>query len=333
MNQEEQIPSQYEEIDLIECIRVILKRKWLILILFLGAMAVAGGLSYSMPKVYKIDTSLEIGSIGGETIETPLQLAGDVGNDVYGDSVREKLNIPESEYPKIAVENPKDTNSVIMTIKSANPEESKNILGQINSLILEEYQTKIKIRQNAIEKNIKTIEAKIQLTESDIEKTRNKFNQIDEDIKRIQNKIGILEEGKENLEERIDALQKNPIYQQDPGLQVALFDLKDKLVNKEQEIENLYLANNSWRMTKEDLEVQINSFKKNIEDFNKEIDSLKTPLDGFLLTKIVKVPAISEKPIEPNISLNIAIAGILGLFLGVVLALFQEWWEKNKIKT
>jgi len=218
-----------------------------------------------------------------------------------------------------------------MTIESADSEKAKNILEEINNLILAEHQEKIKVKIDLINQDIKTIEEKIKLTESDIERTKNKLKPIDSDIERIENKIVFAEEEKNNLEAKVEALQKVLPYQQDPGTQFALFDAKEKLANKKQEIENLYLSINSLKRTKEDLEVQINSLKTSIESFNAQINSLRASLDDIKPTKLAKSPTVSEEPIKPRPLLNIVIAAILGLFIGVFLAFFKEWWEKAKV--
>ena len=328
---EEPIQTEYDEIDLMDYVKVLLKRKWLILVMFFGAAIAAGIFSFIMPKIYKIDTSLEIGQIAGAVVEAPGQVVEKIKGDVYGIFVREKLGIPEEKYPKIKTENPKDTRLISLAIESAEPQKAKNILEEVNNLILAEQQEKIKTKKELIGQDIKTTEDKIKLVESDIEKTKNKTQPIDEDIKRIENKINNAEEEKSNLEAKVEALEKILVYEQTPGTQFALFDTKEKLANKKQEIEDLYLTINSLRRSKEDLEVQVNSLKTNIESLNAQINSLRASLDEIKPTQVIKSPTVSGEPIKPRPLLNIVIAAVLGLFVGVFLAFFQEWWEKSKV--
>jgi len=275
MEEESKQQVYYEdEIDLMDYVKVLIKRKGLILGVFLGAVIVAGVLSFLMPKIYKIDTSLEIGKIAGEVIEAPEQVKEKIDGDVYGVLVREKLKIPQEKYPKIKTENPKGTNLVKIEIESARTEQAKNILEEMNELILEEHQEKIKVKKELLEK----------------------------DIERLKSKVTSLEEEKKNLEAKVEALQKILPYQQDPGTQFALFDTKEKLETKKQEIENLYL--------------RINSLERTLEDIQP--------------TEIVKTPTISEELVKPRPLLNIVIAAILGLFIGIFLAFGKEWWESNK---
>jgi len=359
MNQEEKISTEYDEIDLMDYVKVIIKRKWLILTIFLGSAIAAGVFSFIMPKVYKIDTSLEIGTVAEGTVEDPTQVKEKIDGDVYGIFVREKLEIPKEKYPKIKIENPKNTRLMNIKIESSETEKAKDVLEEINNLILAEHQKEIKVKIDLINQNIKTTEEKIKLTESDIEKivnkikitesdiekTKNKIKPLESDIERVKNKIEYAGEEKENLEAKVEALEKVLVYEQTPGTQFALFDAKEKLANKKQEIENLYsrinslkieienqnLTINSLERTKDDYNSQINSLRTNIESLNSQINSLRASLDDVKPTKVLKSPTISERPVKPNKKLNIAIAGILGLFVGVFLAFGKEWWEKSRL--
>jgi len=125
-------------------------------------------------------------------------------------------------------------------------------------------------------------------------------------------------------------LEKVLIYEQTPGTQFALFDAKEKLADKKQEIEDLFLQINSLRNNKESLKININSYESDIASLDSEINSLRASLKDIQPTKIVKRPTVSETPVSPKKKLNIVIAGMLGLFIGVFWAFGKEWWEQNK---
>jgi len=271
MNQEYRTQNEYDEINLMDYLKVIIKRKRLIFAIFLIVVVVVGVYSFFVAqKVYEVNTLLEV------TIESPEQLVEKIQKDVYNRIyITEKLGISKKDYPKIRAAFFKETNLVIIEIKSAQPQQDKNILEEINSLILEEHQEKIENKKELIEK----------------------------DIERLKTKINSLEEEKKNLEAKVEALEQTLLYYQTPGSQFALFDTKEKLENKKQEIEDLYL--------------QINSSQKSLEDIR--------------FTGVVKNPTISESPVAPNPLLNIVIAGALGIFIGTFLALGKEWWEKSKV--
>jgi uncharacterized protein involved in exopolysaccharide biosynthesis len=48
------------------------------------------------------------------------------------------------------------------------------------------------------------------------------------------------------------------------------------------------------------------------------------------LVKIVSLAYEPKYPIKPNKKLNILIAGVLGLFVGIFIAFFLEFWQKGK---
>ena len=58
---EEQKIQIEDEINLMDYVKIILKRKWLIFSIFLLAVIVAGIFSFISPKIYEIDTIFEIG--------------------------------------------------------------------------------------------------------------------------------------------------------------------------------------------------------------------------------------------------------------------------------
>jgi len=324
--------KQFEdEIDLMDYVRVILKRKKTILFWFFGLAIIAGIISFIMPEVYKIDTALEIGALQGQSIESPTQLVGKIDGDVYGIRVREDLNISEAEWPKRKTENPKGTNLIRIVIESKETEISENVLKEVNNLILKEHQDIVNIEKDLIEKKIITAENKIESTEEDIVIVKKKIGPLENDIERINNKIDSAEKEKESLEEKVNSLQQQLVYEQTPGTQFALFDAKEKLANKEDDIENLYLRINSLQRTIEDYNSQVNSLERTIDDYNSTIDSLNASLAGIRETKIVKAPTVSENPIKPKKKLNIVIAGVLGLFIGMFVAFGKEWWEKANL--
>jgi len=211
MPQEKDLQNEYEDIDLMDYVRVVIKRKCLVLATFLGIAIFAGTLSLLMPKVYKIDTILEVGEIEEKPIENLGELVGRIKSDIYGVEIRDKLEILEKDYPKIKVENPKNTNLIKIETDSSNTELAKNILTEINSLILKDSQEELEKKKGELENK----------------------------IEKLKDKINSLEEKKQNIESEIEILEKIPLKDQTPASQFALFATKERLNAKEQEIENL----------------------------------------------------------------------------------------------
>jgi len=213
-----------EEINLMDYIKVILKRKWLILKIVLATTIGVVILTLLIPK-YKVDTILEVGAIEEEaTLESPNQLAEKIKNGSYNEAIKTKLNI--EKLPKIKVSSPKDTRLVVISITSSNPEQAKKILEELENLILKEHQEKFNIQKKILLDN----------------------------KKRIENKISSLENEKKILEEKVNyftnLMATNPTF----TYQFLLTEAKENLEKKKSEIENQYLQLN-------DLEQKLNSYK------------------------------------------------------------------------
>ncbi len=268
-NQENKAQSSCEEIELMNYVKVIIKKWKLILGVFFIAVIFASFYSFFIAKkVYNVDAVLEIGSVSGVFIEEPAQLTEKVNGNLYSIVGR---------YPRIKINNPSNTKLLLMEIKSAQPEDDKKILEEVSSLILAEHQGKIDVKKNLAGKNIET----------------------------ARNEISVLENEKKDLISKEKSLEWLSPYQrineQLSGSLFALFDVKEKLSNKDQEINEL----------------------------NLKLDSLQGVFDNIQPTNIIKEPVVSGSPISPNPLLNIIIASILGIFLGVFLAFGKEWWDKS----
>jgi len=155
-----------EEIDLMDYLKVIIKRKKLILTVFSAAIIAAGVFSFLSPKVYKVDTVLEIGQVAGTEIEAPGQIVEKIGGDVYGILIREKLELTGEEYPKIKAENPKDTKLLIIMAESNNPQKAREILSETIDLILKEHGEKFIEKNSLLEEEIAKTEKELEFLKS-----------------------------------------------------------------------------------------------------------------------------------------------------------------------
>ena len=152
--------SRTEEIDLINYIKVISKRKYLIFAVFLITVIGVGVYTFFInTKVYKVETTLEVGTIKKieygmteryKAIENPIQLMGKIENGIYG------------EYPGLDAENLKSTNLIeIKIITQDNPEKAQQALNDINKAILTEHEEKINLEKEELEEAIKELEQNI----------------------------------------------------------------------------------------------------------------------------------------------------------------------------
>ena len=134
-----------DEIDLVECIKIVLKRKLMVFWVFVLAVAIVGIVSFlnfqASKKNITTNTIIEVGRVDNVLIEEPNQIAEKIKNNLYGKIIKEKLNLVIT--PKISASAIKDTNLVIIERISQIPEEDKLVLNEINKFLLKEHQERL----------------------------------------------------------------------------------------------------------------------------------------------------------------------------------------------
>lgn len=71
------------------------------------------------------------------------------------------------------------------------------------------------------------------------------------------------------------------------------------------------------------------AYTESIAPLRLNVTKLKSKLAEGVSTQVIKEPTVSDKPVAPNLKLNLAVAGVLGLFSGVFLAFFFDWWRRE----
>ena len=182
---QEKVQREYEEIDLMNDIRIILKRKWLILGLFLVGVVGAGIITRFLPTKYQSETSLEIGQISGlvgavserKLIESPPQLVEKIKSGFYGN------------YSGIETINPQNTDIVRIEVTTKDPENAKKILENINNSILAEHNNKINSQKEILEKNLEKNQKDIDFLIEKIQKDISSLIYKDQQIASLQAEI------------------------------------------------------------------------------------------------------------------------------------------------
>jgi len=268
---------QEEEIDLREYINVLLKRKGIIILIFLIAVITAAIVSYfALPPVYQSSTVFSIAKIDGLAVINITESLEIIKSNVVLDEVINRMGLEETAKQlssQITTESLKGTNFIKISVVADSSESAKNLVENIVQVFIEqnqdEYQEKVKL----VEDRLKTLEEQIAEFEKNIQ-----------EIEKAKKKIVASEELSEGERQ----------------LQTSLL-LSSSVTERE-----LYNT----------LSDQVNILKaslKNCEDF-----------------KVINYAQLPAAPIKPNKKLNILIAGVLGLFVGIFVAFFLEFWQKGK---
>ena len=281
---------QEEEIDLREYINVLLKRKGIIILIFLVAVITAALVSYfALSPVYKSSVVFSVALIDNRP---PTTIVAQIENNVPVIKIHEVLEIISSNLildevikrsdlnissdqlrTRIEVENLKKTNFIKVSVEADSPEKTKELAENIVKVFIEK-------NQNRYTEKIKLIKERIKISEQEIAEFEKSIQEIENAMKKI--------------------TASKDLSEAERYFQASL------LLNLSSNERNLY--NN--------LIYQINTLRErlnNCQDFG-----------------IINYAQLPTAPIKPNIKLNILIAGVLGLFVGIFVAFFLEFWQKGK---
>jgi len=281
---------QEEEIDLREYISVLIKRKGVIILIFLIAVITAALVSYfALSPVYQSSVVFSIALMDNRPATTIIaQVENNVpvikihealeviNSNLILDEVikRSDLNISSDQLrTRIEVKNLKNTNFIKVSVEADSPEKAKELAENIVKVFIEK-------NQNKYTEKIKLIKERIKILEREIAEFEKSIQEIENAIKKI-------------------AASKD-LSETERYFQTSL------LLNSSSNERNLY--NN--------LIYQINTLQErlnNCQDFG-----------------IISYAQLPVAPIKPNKKLNILIAGVLGLFVGIFVAFFIEFWQKGK---
>jgi len=191
--------SDYEEIDLRDAVKVLMKRKKMIFGLALAGAVIAAAITAAAPKTYSITMLMENGKIiRGATeqpIESVLATKEKVENGVYGD------------FSQVKVVAAKDSNNLLFGVESADPQGAKNDLEKIAAALAADQQKEIVIFREDIARAVD-----LKTAEKD----------------RLEEKIASLEAEKKIYENKIAMLEKTIYATFDLGAQVLMSDAQSR---------------------------------------------------------------------------------------------------------
>jgi capsular polysaccharide biosynthesis protein len=268
---------QEEEIDLREYINVLLKRKSIIILIFLIAVITAALVSYfAISPVYQSSAVFSVAQIDGRAVINITESLEIIKSNIVLDEVINWMGLEETAKQlssQITTESIKGTNFIKISVAADSPENAKSLVENIIEVFIKQNQAEYQEQVKFIEDRLKIIEEQIAEFEKNIQ-----------EIEKTKRKIAVTEE----LSEGERQFQTSLLL----SSSVTERSLYNNLIN------------------------QANGLKaslKSCEDF-----------------KIINYAQLPTAPIKPNKKLNILIAGVLGLFVGIFVAFFLEFWQKGK---
>lgn len=400
LNMETDAGHHFDEIDLRQLLAVVLKWKWLIILITFLAIIVSGIMSFFvLPPVYEAQTNLLvvqgddktttryttddlealIGSISRLPEMTIMTYVQQIKNPVLLNDVINKLELAaqgytiESMAKLIEANSIKDTNLIEVRVQNTDPQLAKSIAATLTDLLLESIS---KSSQEQMSKSVSFLQEQADSVKKELETERSKLKELDSrprsvlyleqerttslnELSRYKSMYqetaiaheqtkAALEQLKQTLSQTNEMLrdQPNPVY----------LNLKQQILEKEIDLLEKQVQMSSISGYIAQLEKQISSLQVEITNKNDESQVIQRRVDelektynllaekitqtqitksvnlGETSLQVVSAAIVKENPVKPNKKLNLAIAGVLGLFISLGAAFVLNLFD-NKLST
>jgi len=299
--------EEYEdEIELMDYLNVIWKKKWLIILPTLFCVIIVGIISFRLPRIWEVDAVIqpskffiqtEAGTFSEVVVVSPKQIAGQINQQSYSPLIAAQLNLDIRAFPKLKAENLRDTNLVRVSVRENDTEKAKLILSSLFNQLKTVMDKKIDVEIKGIDTRIETQENSIKHNELIIKDNLNeiKLKKIEKNMKSQEilsavNKVKISEErGKSILNElktvkerinEIEKQQKNAFAEKKEGAEaLGLLLYSNEIQNNLRYYNTLDEKLSSEKITQENLDLQIKSGKEEIRKLDTQIENVKTEID------------------------------------------------------
>ena len=323
--------SCYEdEISLVDLLRVIWKWKWVIIGGTLICAIAAAVISFQMPKIYEIATSVEPGIIGVDIngkfiyLDNSGNIGSKINEGIYDRQIIERLNLVSLKRPlkfKATVLKKNNFIKIRSQWKEENVDLGLKASEELFKVLADEYQefvdhkksnyaNWIAIKQNEIAR-IKTRKKLKQATRKNIIEKKKELikilNMITKNIEKIFHERDLIQKNKSTADKMTLLLYSTIAHQNMLYFNQLNNQLSDLNYKEEEKKEN------------------IAGFARDISDIKTQLNDLKQE-QGFISNlKIVQAPEVSPYPVKPKKMLIVLLSGILSFFVFLFLAFFLEY--------
>jgi len=332
--------EEYEdEIELMDYLNVIWKKKWLIILPTLFCVVIVGIISFRLPHIWEVDAIIQPSKILVKTeqgqfeevvVVSPKQIVGQISQESYNRLIGAELNLDIRTFPELKAENIKDTNLVKVSIRERDTEEAKLILVSLFKHLKADLDEKIDIEMKGIDSQVKNQEIVKTMIEDQIKVFKSKLRIVKQRKKEIEAEMSDVRKRIKSLEEEQSVNLKKEKRSESESLGMLLYSNEIQQSLRYHNTLNELL--NNKKIEEENLNLELDNGDKNISQIENTVNDLNEKRGRIDYAQLIKEPTSSLSPVSPRKKLNVLIAGILSLMIFTILAFFLEYIRKNKAK-
>jgi len=319
---------------------------------------------YEARLTVKIGDIIDVDTLEKELIESPIAASKFLkGPQILLEAIKD-LKLPyslEKFYEKVSVEPVRETEDLVQVkVDVNNPEEAVNItnylakklldrhkeikkLYESKEAILARYEEQIRIINEELNEINKNKEAILARYEENIKEINNQLVSTKNEIDKAKEEIAKLEVSLEAISKEVEKKMESPgsLSQAQADILIGrLNDMRSRWENYRSDIAAKQQRYDSLMAKLRELQLEKTEFQKTKEQ---RYDSLMGELRQFQMektkmervnsqkmynTEILVAAEKPEVPVKPNKLLNILVAAVVGLIVGLGLAFSLEYFEK-----
>ena len=341
-----ELPSPYaDEISLLDLWLVLVRRRFILVATALACVLAGLLFAFLKPPSYAFTTTIQLGRI--------VELRG-LGETVASVTPNESLKPPEtvvaklntgyipkilSAYvdeaddrtaPKIEASSPNQSQLVL--IKSKAPEKESELHVNLHKKVMAPL---LADHANLISNFRRSIELRV------TQATR-RYESLSDEARVLVNRVKLLDNTQALLEKQIGQIQ-DLLSSTASGLERALSEVGDEakaltflMVGNEIQQNRTRLAELEERLhiglpqERGTLEKRMADVKRDMTTQQEQISTIEMGLRSIRETRLIIGPARSLEPVGPGRAVILALAGVLGLILGIFAAFFAEFLTKAR---
>lgn len=297
---------QYEdEIDLMDYIRVIWRRKRAILAIFLAVVIISGVISLILPQTFEATNLVRIGQIKEKPLETIDDVKVVFERRNILESIAQKIGLtaedPEVVAKLFSIEAVRGTDLLKIKGRGRTPAKAVEVSNAVTEILIERHQKLFAKAEETFNTEKETIVKNREKIEKDIEQIEKDIARLESDIKVYEKEIQIRANAQSEAQGRIvqsyiNLLANAKNQKEDKNRQIL--DLEKQIVNLDQALQQ--------------------------KEYERVYQTRPTEIE---------VPAVLPKTrVAPKRRQIVMIAAVLGLFIAILYAFIAEYWQKNKDK-
>jgi len=274
--------EHYEEINLMDYVEILWKRKWLIIIpTFLITVAI-GILSFMKTPVWEVDAIIQPSKFlsqnaQGEFVEVivadPKQVAGQINQASYNAIIAAELNIDLRAFPALKAENLKDTKLVRVAVRDIDINRASKILNSLFRHLKSDFDRRIDVEIKSIDTQI--IDKENQIKGNDLS-IKDKENQIELTKLRIKDKENQIELTKLGIKDKENAIKNkdNEIKKRNNDIKLRDLDIQSRGIEKDRINKGIETNKNKLKISEERVAGildEMKSVKTRIDEIDKQL--------------------------------------------------------------